>query len=225
MARASLMKPMGGVLVLTLWLLAACGPAPTAPAGSAPPAPTSAPAEAAPPPGAPLMVRMGVLGILAESGVYIALERGYFAEEGIAPEFTTIDTGARAVPAMATGQLDVTGGGFSPSYANAVLRGVGMKIVASISRNEPDGNSGFTIVRKDLIDGGLGKDWGDLRGGGAGGAGRGRAHDSSVARGPGQAGLTIADVVLVELTYPAMAPALANSSIDVSYAPERFAAL
>src|SRR3954467_10351460 len=105
MARASLMKPAGGVLVLALWLLAGCGPAPAAPAGSAQPpaapgarrrpppppagrprapaagaaarAPTSAPVEAAPP-GAPLTVRMGVLGILAESGVYIALERGYF---------------------------------------------------------------------------------------------------------------------------------------------------
>jgi NitT/TauT family transport system substrate-binding protein len=242
MARASLMKPAGGVLMLTLWLLAACGPAPAGPtqpqaaaqdaggsrpapaAGAGAAAPTSAPVEATPP-GAPLTVRMGVLGILAESGVYIALERGYFAEEGIAPEFTTIDTGARAVPAMATGQLDVTGGGFSPSYANAVLRGVGMKIVASISRNEPDGNSGFTIVRKDLIDGGQVKDWGDLRGRIVAVPGRGSVNDYSVARGLEQAGLTIADVDLVELSYPDMAPALANASIDVAYATEPFATL
>ena len=118
------MKPMGGVLVLALWLLAACGPAPTAPrdrrhrrrrraaGGAAPPRPRAPPRrrrrvplpKRRRRPGAPLTVRMGVLGILAESGVYIALERGYFAEEGIAPEFTTIGTGARAVPAMATGQ-------------------------------------------------------------------------------------------------------------------------
>jgi NitT/TauT family transport system substrate-binding protein len=168
---------------------------------------------------------MGVLGILAESGVYIALERGYFAEEGITPEFTTIDTGARAVPAMATGQLDVTGGGFSPSYVNAVLRGVGMKIVASISRNEPDGNSGFTLVRKDLIDGGQVKDWGDLRGRIVAVPGRGSVNDYSLGRGLEQAGLTIADVDLVELSYPDMAPALANASIDVAYATEPFATL
>src|SRR5205085_1922840 len=72
--------------------------------------------------------------------------------------------GARAIPGLATGQLDLSGGGFSPSYVNAVLRGVGIRIVASISRNEPGGNSGFTMVRKDLADGGQVRDWADLRG-------------------------------------------------------------
>jgi NitT/TauT family transport system substrate-binding protein len=168
---------------------------------------------------------MGVLGILAESGVYIALERGYFAEEGITPEFTTIDTGARAIPALATGQLDVTGGGFSPSYVNAALRGVGMKIVAGISRNEPDGNSGFTVVRKDLIDSGTVRDWPDLKGYTLAVPGRGSVNDYSLARGLERGGLTIADVQLVELSYPDTIPALANGNIEAAYLTEPFATL
>jgi len=230
----SLLGAGAGILLL----VAGCAPGPAAPAGraqassaaggsaAAPAAPPAAPAGAAGEPSpTPLTVRMGVLGILAESGVYIALERGYFAEEGITPEFTTIDTGARAIPALATGQLDVTGGGFSPSYVNAALRGVGMKIVAGISRNEPDGNSGFTVMRKDLIDSGAVRDWADLKGRTVAVPGRGSVNDYSVARGLEQGGLGIGDVEVVELSYPDAIPALANGNVDAAYLTEPFATL
>ena len=42
---------------------------------------------------------MGVLTILAQAGMYIAQERGYFAEEAINADFITFDTGAKAIPA------------------------------------------------------------------------------------------------------------------------------
>src|SRR5581483_405320 len=187
-------------------LLAACAPSATPAPAPAPAAPTTAPAPsvaasapaptspaaapaAAGPLSPPATVRMGVLGITAEAGVYIALERGNFTEQGIVPDFTTLDTGARAIPALATGQLDVTGGGFSPAYVNAALRGVGMKMVAGISRNEPDGNSGFTVVREDLIDNGTVRDWADLKGFTVAVPGRGSVNDYSLARGLERGGL------------------------------------
>ena len=100
----------------------------------------------------PAAVHVGVLSILAEAGLYIALERGYFAEEGLTPDFTTFDTGAKAIPALATGQVDASGGAFSPGFVNATQRGVGVKMVGSLSSYEEGSNAGFIMVRREVAD-------------------------------------------------------------------------
>jgi NitT/TauT family transport system substrate-binding protein len=207
----------------------------TAPSGGGPalPAPSVVRPEAAAPaaavlpplPGAPVAVQTGVLGILAESGIYIAAARGYFAEEGIAPEFTIIDTGARAIPLLATGQIQTSGGGFSPAYVNAAQRGIAIKMVAALGRNEPDGNSGWTVVRKDLTDSGQVRDWPDLRGRTVAVPGRGSVNDYSLERGLQLGGLSLADVELVEMPFPDMVAALANANIDAAYLTEPIATL
>jgi NitT/TauT family transport system substrate-binding protein len=159
---------------------------------------------------------MAVLGILSESGIYIAQERGYFAQEGLAPEFVTMDSGARALPALAASQVDVSGGSLSPAYLNAAARGLGMKIVAELNSNEPDGSSGYIVVRKDLTDSGAVRDWPDLRGMRAAVSARGSVVDYQLARGLDQGGLTITDVDVVEMSFPDMVPAFGNRSIDVA---------
>jgi NitT/TauT family transport system substrate-binding protein len=211
----------GGSPVAASPAVTAQGAAPVAPAASTA-APQSAPA---PPPGAPVAVPTGVLGILAEAGIYLAAARGYFAEEGIAPEFTTIDTGARAIPLLATGQLHASGGGFSPAYVNAAQRGIGIKMVAALSRNEPDGNSGWTVVRKDLTDSGQVRDWPDMRGRTVAVPSRGSVNDYSVERGLQLGGLSLADVELVEMPFPDMVAALANANVDGAYLTEPMATL
>ncbi len=170
-------------------------------------------------------MQTGVLGILAEAGIYIAMARGYFAEEGITPEFTTIDTGARAIPLLATGQLQSSGGGFSPAYVNAAQRGIGIKMVAALGRNEPDGNSGWTVVRKDLTDSGQVRDWPDLRGRTVAVPSRGSVNDYSLERGLQLGGLSLADVELVEMPFPDMVAALANTNVDAAYLTEPMATL
>src|SRR5262245_42484015 len=52
-------------------------------------APRAAAAQATTP------VRIGTLGILADAPVYIAADRGYFAEQGLAPTLERFDTGAQ----------------------------------------------------------------------------------------------------------------------------------
>ena len=73
---------------------------------------------------------------LAESGRYIAEERGYFREEGLQVESTPFDGAARMTPALASGQLDVGAGGVSASLFNAIGRGVPIKIVGPRARHE-----------------------------------------------------------------------------------------
>lgn len=203
----------------------AAGPAAPPSASNAPAAAASAPAVTAPV-AEPITVKVGVLQILAEAGLYIALERGYFAEAGLAPEFIAFDSGARGLPALAAGQVDVSGGAFSPALWNAAQRGVNVKITASTTVSEPGAASGFLMVRRDLADEGQVRDWADLRGRSiAIPPGRPGGGDYQVARGLTQGGLSIADVDLVELAFPDMVPAHANRTIEASYTTEPLATL
>ena len=51
-------------------------------------------------------VKIGVFGILAEAGLFVAQERGYFKQEGLDVEFLPGMVGAEAFPALATGRIE-----------------------------------------------------------------------------------------------------------------------
>jgi ABC-type nitrate/sulfonate/bicarbonate transport system substrate-binding protein len=103
------------VLGSLLLALAACGSSaspPAAPAAAKPTAPAAAPApaQAAAPPAAaptsrpaPATVRVGTTPLLTASGLYVALERGYFAEQGIELVMENISDPTAMVPSLATG--------------------------------------------------------------------------------------------------------------------------
>src|SRR4051794_16539359 len=132
--------------VTVLGLLAACSPPAAAPAKPAPaasgqppaaaaPAATAAPAPAATPAPAAAPVerqplQMGYLTILAGTPVFIAEERGYFAEQGFTVNYTAFDSGALMVAPLAAGQLDVIPAVPSPSLFNALARDLPMQAIA-----------------------------------------------------------------------------------------------
>ena len=108
-------------LLLVLSLLLACGGAPAAsptvaaPSSQPAPAPPAAtrgalatpPANSAvqPPLVPPVRVRVGVIGIAAEAGIYIAYEKGYFNAEGLAVELQPFRGGAERVDRAARSPL------------------------------------------------------------------------------------------------------------------------
>ena len=109
-------------------------------------------------------VRIGVIGILAEAGLYVGVERGFFAKEGLDVEFLKDVYGPDAFPALATGQIDAVGGAFGPELINANQRGIKVRIAAGINSYVPGWDSGFLMVRKALIDQGAVKTVADLKG-------------------------------------------------------------
>jgi len=113
---------------------------------------------------APAPLHIGVIGILAEAGLYSAQEQGYFKDEGLTVEFERGLFGPDAFPALARGQLDAVGGAFGPEVVNAVQRGVNVKLVISMNNYIPGWDAGYLSVRKELIDSGRVKDWKDLKG-------------------------------------------------------------
>jgi len=220
--------------------LAACSPASPAPAGSGAPPPTAAARPATAPtvapaaarPAAPastaqpasaaarqplsprVAVRYGELGQASDAGFYVALDRGYFAEEGLDVEAIPIGSGGRMIPSLGAGQIDVGGGGISTALINAVARDVPLRLVADKGSLRPGFGYSGLVVRKELVDRGEVQGPADLKG-------RRIAVntptgmdvyglDAALERG----GLKLDDVALEQIGYPDMIAALANGAVD-----------
>ncbi|HWP28116.1 MAG TPA: ABC transporter substrate-binding protein [Chloroflexota bacterium] len=208
-------------------LLFACAPVPTAPPVSQAPVESTASAATtaplAPPPlHPPVLVKVSDGGTVAHRGLYIGLERGYFAEEGLeierVPSRGTPDT----IAALVTGDLHFGSGGPDPIIFNAALRGVGVKIVTYLIQiGQGDLSSGF-VVRKDLVDSGRYQGLEDFRGLTVALPGDGGLQHLFLERLLSRGGLTLADVQTVVLPFPDMVPALANRAIDAAFLAEPF---
>jgi NitT/TauT family transport system substrate-binding protein len=236
-----------GLSLIALWALGACSTAPpAAPAGkpaasvpgAAPPAaaPPSAPAAPAAPAAAPaappaaaaqplsplVAVKYGTAGLIGEAGVFAAIEKGYFREEGIEVEMVPFRVSAEMTAPLATGEIAFGSMGLDASLFNAVERGIPIKIVGyNAIINERD-TSGSWMVRQDLIDSGRFKELSDLRGlkivintpGGTGSVWAERV----LAKG----GLTPDDVEITTLGFVDQPAAYANKGIDAGFLVEPF---
>lgn len=169
----------------------------------------------------PVVVHIGVIGILAEAGLYTANERGYFKDEGLEADFQRGIFGPEAMPALATGRLDAVGGAFGLEVINAIQRGIAIRLVASMNNYIPGWDAGYLTVRKPLIDSGRVKDWKDLKG----------LKIALVAPQPNMTdyfashylalgGLTIDDVTTVNVPFDQMITALRTGGVDVAHTSE-----
>ncbi|HLH22246.1 MAG TPA: ABC transporter substrate-binding protein [Chloroflexota bacterium] len=228
------------LLALASLVLASCGAPAAAPASPpAPAGPSSAPpqeanaasqpaAPAAPAPLAPpVTVKLGVLMTLSDAGVFIAQERGYFAEEGLDVDLTRVNGAAEAMPHLTTGQLDAAGVTAAAAFFNAINRGLPLRIVGDKGRQTPEHSSGALALRPDVADSGRVRDWPDLRGLALGinVPNTGTVTDIQLDRMLERGGLTRDDVTIVELAYPDMNTAFATGVIDAGYQVEPYLAL
>lgn len=200
---------------------AAPSPASAAPSGAptaAAAAPTSAPA--APP--APVTLKVGDLRINSSAGTYIALERGYFAEQGLTLDFEPFTTGGEQIPSLANGQLDIGVGAVSAALYNAVGRGVPIKLVVDQGRHVPGRTATAFVVRTDLWESGAIREPADLRGRPIGISSTASTPEILVDRALQRGGLTIRDVNLTVLPFPEMQAAFANRAIDAAAYQEPF---
>ena len=237
---------LGSLLAVAVAVGIACTPAsappaspakPTAPAPSAPAAPAaaqpgqpaSAPSAAQPaPPAALQKVRYGELGIRGDVGVYVGMDEGYFAEEGIEVELVTFDSAANMVAPLATNQIDVGAGAPSAGLYNALRGGVNVRIVAGRGHSDPT-PPGFPVsiyvVRKALVDSGQVKGIADLKGLRFAQPARGISPEIDLHLFLQQGGLTAADLDTTFMGFPDMVSAYANDNLDFSFIVEPFATI
>jgi len=102
--------------------------------------------------GAADMVRVGAYSSLSDAGFYIAQDKGFFAEQGIAVQFVQVNTGAEMMTQLVSGDLDVSGGAPAAGLYNAARQGIELKIVADKGSTHPGYGYFAFVVRKDLAD-------------------------------------------------------------------------
>src|SRR3954447_5765038 len=173
----------------------------------------------------PARVTIGIIGTTSDVTFYAAEEKGWFDYMRIEPVYERFDSGGRNFTALATNQIDVGIGSPSVGLYNAIARGVTAKMVADRASSRAGFNSYQMFARKELVDGGLLRDFADLRGKRIAVAATGTTADVVVGRALERGGLTLADADVLEMPYPDMAAAMVTNAIDVGVAPEPSASL
>lgn len=233
-------------LVASAVLLAACAPPPaqapaapgsaaaegrpaaSAPATASQAGPTTGPSAAAPTaPPRQETIKLTTSSALGQAPIFIAMERGYFAEEGITFEDPGLDTASSAnfFPALATNQLDIAGGGVTSAFFNAINQGVSVRVALGMTEAVVGDMSNGLIVRKALIDSGRVQGIADLRDLRAAFTAKGHSTEMFLAKALAGAGLTVDDLQTTPLSYQDMMLALGNSNLDVGVMVEPFATL
>jgi NitT/TauT family transport system substrate-binding protein len=167
-------------------------------------------------------LKVGHLPAINSGGLYIALEKGYFREQGLDVDLQPAGSLTDAAPLVATGEIAVYGGGTGLPLYNAVLRGIPIKAVADKSHEEPGYPFKAALARKDLYDSGVIRSVADLKGHKVGGL-NSPGTQYQLALMLRTAGLRLEDVNYVGFPgLPEGYTALANGAIDASFTFEPF---
>ena len=161
-------------------------------------------------------MKFGYVPFVVLGPMFVALERGYFAEQGIDLEMVVFDSGAQMVAPGAAGQLDAITGILGPGLFNALARGVELKALVPFSYS-----AGELMARKELVDSGALRTIDDLRGKRVSFHIEGSGADYTMRNFFYMNGLkTLQDVDVHRLGNPDIGPALANGAVDLAYGPE-----
>jgi len=172
-----------------------------------------------------LEVPVGISPVMSSAAMFIALEKGYFKEQGIKVKLNPFKaSGAKMVPFLATGQLLVGGGNINAGMYNAIANDIPIRIVAdkgTVSRGH-----GYLalLVRKDHIDSGRYKGFQDLKGMRMAVTAKGVSQEIVTHMYLKKAGLDLSAIRMTYLAYQDMNIALANKNLDATVQIEPFVA-
>jgi len=165
-------------------------------------------------------VKLGDLAAISNAVVYIAIEKGFFKEQGVVTEISNFASAAKQVPALVAGELEVSVGSASAGLFNAVAQQAPFRIVADKGQAREGFGFSLLTVRKDLVDSGQVKTFRDLKGKKIAILAKGNIQHYLVGKMAEEAGLTINDVDLTFLDAPSQVTAFETKAIDASYAVE-----
>jgi NitT/TauT family transport system substrate-binding protein len=159
-------------------------------------------------------VTVGTGGSASDAPFYIAYDKGFFKDEGLDVDLIVLDSGAKVIAPLGTGELDVGSGALSVGFWNALVRGVKFRIVADRGHAEPGYLYQTVFMRKDLIDSGQFKSLKDLKGMRMGFAAQGVTSLSLLNEAAKFAGIKFEDMTPVYLSFPQQIAALQNKALD-----------
>jgi NitT/TauT family transport system substrate-binding protein len=176
---------------------------------------------ALPPLDPPRTVHVGTVNQSSDAGLYVAIDKGYFAELGLKVDLVTFTSAATMIAPLGGGQLDVGGGAVSAGLWNAELRKVGIRAVADKGSTRP-GWSYFSLVAK--RDGPIQR-CEDLKGKSISNASLSNGVLHAIDLWLATCGLSLGDVDVKPLGYPEVVPALINGGIAAGHLGEPLVSL
>src|SRR5262249_13275258 len=159
-------------------------------------------------------VAVGTGGSASDAPFYIAYDKGFFKDEGLDVDLIVLDSGAKVIAPLGTGELDVGSGALSVGFWNALVRGIKFRIVADRGHAQPGYLYQTVFMRKDLIDSGQFKSLKDLKGMRMGFAAQGVTSLSLLNEAAKYAGIKFDDITPVYLSFPQQIAALQNKALD-----------
>ncbi|MGH2532536.1 MAG: ABC transporter substrate-binding protein [Thermomicrobiales bacterium] len=180
-----------------------------------------APAEV--PTGELTEVTMGYVPVSIFAPVFVALEKGYYAEQGLDVSLEPLPGGSDMVVLTANEQFDAGIGGAGPAFWNALEQGLPLKVIAP---GHMEGNPVATplMISTEDCESGAIESVADLEGKKVSVNARG-ATEYWLAEALGTAGLTLDDVDLQTLPFPDAVAALQSGAIDAAMVGEPLATL
>lgn len=217
------MKRFVALLLVLALALAGCGGRGAQPTGSESESETETEVAAGTPAETLTTVKVGNVTSLLFAPLYVALEKGYFEEQGIEVQLEPVQAGQDAMVFLANGQLDFVLAGYSAAIFNAVGRGLDLKVIAPMGIQPAEGDPSPLVVRTELVDSGEVTTAADLKGrkiavlGGAGATG-----SFLTALRLQKAGLTLEDVELVNVGLADQEAALSTGAVDAALMSEPY---
>src|SRR5262249_17699414 len=91
-------------------------------------------------------------GSASQAPCYMGYDKGFFKDEALDVDLIVLDSGAKVIAPLGTGELDVGSGALSVGFWNALVRGFKFRIVADRGHAQPGYLYQTVFIRKDLVD-------------------------------------------------------------------------
>jgi NitT/TauT family transport system substrate-binding protein len=161
-------------------------------------------------------VTVGSLPIVDSASLYVAIKKGYFADEGLDVQVKTLPSGAAAIPGLATNELQFAIGNYVSFFTAHTTGKLDVKLVADAYQAKPGiflimvkGNSKITKPM-------------DLTGKKIAVNSRNSVIEMTARSVLGSAGVNVETVNFVPMPFPDMAGALSSGAVDAAYMVEPY---
>lgn len=169
-------------------------------------------------------VRVVHVPVLIFAPLYVAIERGYFAREGLEVELVSTPGGVSSFVVLASGRAEVVVGGLGAALFNAAARGLDFKVVGPVHMEKPPVSTPL-VVSKKAYDSGQIRSVRDLAGKRVAVNVLGSATEFWLNAALLKGGLSMEDVQVVAVNFPEVPAALENGAIAAGLLGEPLATL
>ncbi len=154
---------------------------------------------------------IGSVPTIGDGPMICAIEKGYFAEQGLDVELAPFRSGADMIPMIARGDISLMGGAMSAAFFNAIADGMPIRYFSNRAQS-PVRHS--LVLRKEIAASVKGIK--DLKGRRLAIAGTGSQTEYETAKILAVGGLSLDDIELKSLGMPEIVAALASGAVDAA---------